>query len=82
MSSLRLRLILLVGAYAFLLFLLETKVGQFLATLTDASPLDDSPVFTWSLGRLGGAILLFVLMILPALTGVLIGERVEKPENV
>ena len=82
MSSLRLRLILLLGAYAFLLFLLETKVGQFLATLTDASPLDDSPAFAWSFGWFGRAIFVFVLMILPTLTGVLVSEWVKKPENV
>jgi hypothetical protein len=82
MSSIWSRLFLLLAAYAFLFFLVATKVGQFLATLTDASPLDESPIFNWSFGWLGRAILVFVLMILPTLTGVLVSERVGKSDNV
>jgi hypothetical protein len=76
-----LRIGLLLGAYAVFILLLETKIGQFLATLDDATPLDESPLFSRNFGLLGRVILAFVVLILPAMTGVLVGEWREKPKD-
>jgi hypothetical protein len=77
-ESLLARLGLLVGGYAVLLLLVWTNLGAFLATLTDATPLDTEPAIHIELSRPGQAALVFALFILPALVGILVAGSSEK----
>jgi hypothetical protein len=80
-ESLWIRIVLLSGTYVLLLLIVWTSLGSFFATLTDATPLDEGPVFNLNWGKLGEAAFLFVDFILPALVGMLVGEKTKKLEN-
>jgi hypothetical protein len=80
-ESLWIRIGLLSGAYVLLLLIAWTGLRSFFATLTDATPLDESPVFNLNWGKLGEATILFVVFIFPALIGMLVREKTKKLEN-
>jgi len=66
--------------YVFLLLAAWTSLGTFLATLTDATPLDEGPVFDLKWSKLGRASFVFVVFILPALIGMLLRKKSNKLE--
>jgi hypothetical protein len=53
----------------------------FLATLDEATPLDEEPVFHFGWGRPGQAVILFLLVILPAILGALVGKASASPSD-
>ena len=80
-ESIWIRISLLSRAYVVLLLIAWTGLRSFFATLTDATALDESPVFNVNWGKLGEATILFVVFILPAMIGMLFSEKTKKLEN-